>query len=158
MSQTTAFWAGLLVTIGIGIAALATVDRLKPYTKGLLMSGGFVVLVGIAIAIAGSLPPQPPPPPPPPDGPVELSPATVRTWCRELQPGGCSTDRFEQLVESNNVVNPYGVHYKTGPPARFEVSDDVYIDVWDCFKSSNRSPHQSTVLPRVCEASFRTRH
>src|SRR4051812_45161879 len=64
---------------------------------------------------------EPPPRPTTVSG-IPLSPDMVRGWCRELSHSDeCDIGRFEQLVEDNGFVNPYGVKYKTGAAASFDV-------------------------------------
>ncbi len=66
----------------------------------------------------------------------------------------CDASFFEQAVELNGAVNPYGVHYKTQKyPARFTVPSGIRVDVWDCFAWSHQSG--PVTLTQVCEATFR---
>jgi hypothetical protein len=63
-------------------------------------------------------------------------------------------ERFEQLKEGNGVVNPYGVHMKTGNPVQIMLPAGVSADVWTCFPPALNVSGPAS-LPQVCEASFR---
>jgi hypothetical protein len=79
-----------------------------------------------------------------------MTPATVQGWCIS---GACDGSRFEQTPEANGVINPTSVHFRTGPPASFQVPAGVYVQNWDCFAYSEvQGP---ATIPQTCEATFR---
>jgi hypothetical protein len=80
---------------------------------------------------------------------VGLTPAMAEAWCVS----GCA-GRFEQLKEGNGVVNPYGVHLRTGNPVQINLPAGVSGQVWTCFPPAIDASGPAT-LPQVCEASFR---
>ncbi len=79
-----------------------------------------------------------------------LSVETVRSWCSGKQ---CDADRFEQTPESNGVVNPNSVHFKSGLPVSFRLPGGVYLQNWDCFEYTViDGPVADTT---TCEGTFR---
>lgn len=84
------------------------------------------------------------------NSPEAMTPAMALTWCVS---GACDGSRFEQTLEANGVINPTSVHFRTGPPASFQVPAGVYVQNWDCFASSEvQGP---ATIPQTCEATFR---
>lgn len=81
-----------------------------------------------------------------PGGIVDQAPS----WC-----SGPCTGRFEPLKESNGLINPKGVHLKTGEPVAIRLPKGYTAHVWDCFNSSTVDGGDNTSLPQVCEASIR---
>lgn len=79
-----------------------------------------------------------------------LTPEEVRGWCQGTH---CTVDRFLQLQESNNLINPNGVFLETGDPVALDIPADIRVEVWDCFQDSEVVG--PIYLPQVCQASFR---
>jgi hypothetical protein len=79
-----------------------------------------------------------------------MTPAMALDWCVS---GACDASRFEQTPEANGVINPTSVHFRTGPPASFQIPAGVYVHNWDCFAYSE-VPGPATI-PQNCEGTFR---
>ncbi|MBI5044823.1 MAG: hypothetical protein HZC02_02765 [Candidatus Levybacteria bacterium] len=81
--------------------------------------------------------------------PQILTADQAQAWCTA---GPCE-GRFEGLKEANGVMNPKGVHLKTGSPVSLSIPAGVNGQVWDCFNASEVTG--PATLPQVCEATFR---
>ena len=95
MSQTAATWAGLLVAIGVGVAALAAVPTLNEYVKKLLTVGGALVVTGLLVAIVGSIGPSTPAPPPTPQSPTPTPTSTPGVPSADPPPTATVVPTFE---------------------------------------------------------------
>jgi len=122
-------------------------DTEQPATTDILSPTIYLTLTLTSTPIP---PTNMPPPTETPTVSICLASEEVRSWC---EGASCNSERFEQLQEGNDVINPCGVKLKKGDPVAFNIPKEVSVDVSDCFNASNvTGPVQ---LPHVCEASFR---